>query len=136
LGDQRWIAFAIGNLSSVALELGDYVTADRLVKESLQRYRDLGFEWELALTIGNAAGVAAGLGQPERSIRLAGASAAHRERIGVSLPPVFKARFERMIASARQALAESAQTRVWEEGQTMTLEQATEYALNNSSVSS
>lgn len=136
LGDQRWIAYAIDNLSRVALELGDYVTADRLVKESLQRYRDLGFEWELALTIGNAAGVAAGLGQPERSIRLAGASAAHRERIGVSLPPVFKARFERMIVSARQALAESVQTRVWEEGQTMTLEQATEYALNNSPVSS
>jgi non-specific serine/threonine protein kinase len=136
LDDQKWIAYATDNLGRVTLELGDYVTADRLMQESLQRYRDLGLEWELAITIGNAAGVAAGLGQPERSIRLAGASAAHRERIGVSMPPVFKARFERMIVSARQSLAESVQTRVWEEGQTMTLEQATEYALNNSPVSS
>ena len=129
--DTRWTAFAIGNLASVALELGDYVTADRLVKESLHRYQDLGFEWELALTIGNAAGVAAGLGQPECSIRLAGASTAHRERIGVSLPPVFKARFERMIVPARRELDETAQTLAWEEGMTMTLQQAVECALDN-----
>jgi non-specific serine/threonine protein kinase len=129
LGDQRWTAYAIDNLGRVKLELGDYVTANKLVQESLQRYRDLNLEWELALTIGNAAGVAAGLGQLERSIRLAGASAAHRERIGVSLPPAFKDRFERIIESARQALAESAQAKVWEEGQAMTLEQAAEYAL-------
>jgi hypothetical protein len=37
-----------------------------------------------------------------------------------------------MIASARQALTEPVQTRLWEEGQAMTLEQATEYALSNS----
>jgi hypothetical protein len=130
LGDQRWIARAIDNLSRVTLELGSYVMADRLMQECLQRYRDLGLEWELALAIGNAAGVAAGLGQPERSIRLASASTAHRERIGVSMPPEFKARFERMIMPARQALVESAQTKAWEEGQTMTLEQSADYALN------
>jgi hypothetical protein len=31
----------------------------------------------------------------------------------------------------RQALAEPVQTRLWEEAQAMTLDQATEYALNN-----
>jgi tetratricopeptide (TPR) repeat protein len=134
LGDPLWIARALGNLGNVTLDLGDYMAADRLVKESLQRYRNLGFEWELAGIIGTAAGVAAGLGQAEHAIRLAGASAAHRERIDVSLPPAFKARFEQMIAPARQALAESVQVRLWEEGQAMTLEQATEYALGNSPV--
>ncbi len=134
LGDPIWTARAVGNLSNVTLELGDYVTADRLAQESLQRYRDLGLEWELVGAIGIAAGVTAGLGQPERSIRLAGASAAQRERMGVSLPPLFKARFERMIASARQALPEPVQTKAWEEGQSMSLEQAVEYALSNSTV--
>lgn len=135
LGDPIWTARAVGNLSNVTLELGDYATADRLAQESLQRYLDLGLEWELVGAIGIAAGVAAGLGQPERSIRLAGASAAQRERMGVSLPPLFKARFEQMVASARQALPEPVQTKAWEEGQRMSLEQATEYALNNSPVS-
>ncbi len=130
--DKGGITNAMGNLTSVTLDLGDYERADQLVKEGLQRCREQKSEWGLALAIGTAAGVAAGVGQSERAIRLAGASAAHRERIGVSLPPVFEARFERVIASARQELAESVQQRLWEEGQTMTLEQATEYALNNS----
>lgn len=130
LGDQRWMAYAIGNLGNVAVELGDCAAADKLVKESVSRYRDLGLEWELAGAIGVAAGVAASLGQAQRAIRLAGASTAQRERIGVSLPPAFKERYERMIASARQALPEQAQAKAWAEGQAMTLEQATEYALN------
>lgn len=131
LDDPVWIARAIGNLSNAVLDLGNSAEADRLVKEALQRYRDMDLEWELVVTIGTAAGVAAGLGQAERAIRLAGASAAQRERMGVSLPPVFKARFEAMITSARQALPESVQTRAWNEGWNMSLEQATEYALKN-----
>ena len=136
LDDQRWTAFAVGGLSNVALEQADYVMAGRLVHESLQRYRELGFEWELALTVGNAAGVAAGLGQPERAVRLAGASAAHRERISVSLPPMFKERFERMIGPARKVLDETSQTLAWEEGAAMTLEQAVKYALDSASIPS
>jgi tetratricopeptide (TPR) repeat protein len=131
LGDPAWIAHATGHLGRVALESGDYGPADKLVREAVRRYRDLGLEWETAATIGNAAGVAAGLGQPERALRLAGASAAHRERIGVSLPPMFRVRFEQIIAPARHALTEPEQTRLWAEGQAMTLEQATEYALDS-----
>jgi hypothetical protein len=126
----------MGNLAGVMLDLGDYGKADQLMKESLHSCQKQKSEWGLALALGTAAGVAAGVGQSERAIRLASASAAHRKRIGISLPPVFEERFERMIASARQALAESVQTRLWEEGQTMTLEQAIEYALNNSPISS
>jgi hypothetical protein len=37
-----------------------------------------------------------------------------------------------MIASTRQALSEPVQAKLWEEGQAMTLKQATEYALSNS----
>lgn len=136
LADQSGIDNAMGNLGSVALELGDYATADKLVKESLQRGREQGSEWGLALGIGTAAGVAAGLGQPERAIRLAGASAVHREHIGISLPLVYRERFEMMITSARQVLDESIQRELWEEGKNLSLEEATEYALNNSPISS
>lgn len=129
LNDQTWMAHAVGNLSSVAVDLGEFIKADELVKESLHLYQALNFEWDLALTIGNASGVAAGFGQARRAIRLAGASAAHRERIGVSLPPMFKERFERMIESARQKLDQSEQETAWREGQEMTLEYAVEDAL-------
>lgn len=131
LDDPVWIAFSTANLASAVLGLGNYSHADKLVQESLEQCRELDFEWELALTLGNAAGVAAGLGQPERSIRLAGASTAHRERIGVSLPPLFKDRFEQMIISARQTVSESVQTEIWAEGTAMTLEEAVTYALTD-----
>lgn len=134
LNDQAWIAHAVGNLSSVAVDLGEFTKADELVQESLHLYQALAFEWDLALTIGNASGVAAGFGQARRAIRLAGASAAHRERIGVSLPSMFKERFERMIESARQKLDQSEQETAWRQGQEMTLEQAVEYALTSSDV--
>ncbi|MEZ4663665.1 MAG: tetratricopeptide repeat protein [Caldilineaceae bacterium] len=83
--NQAWIAHAVGNLSNVAVDLGEFTKADALVKESLQLYQELAFEWDLALMIGNASGVAAGLGQAKRAIRLAGASAAHREILRVLL---------------------------------------------------
>ncbi|MEZ4736962.1 MAG: GNAT family N-acetyltransferase [Caldilineaceae bacterium] len=128
--DNQWsLAVAIGNLGSTAVAAGDYETAAKLVKESLQRYRALNYEWDLAQTIGNAAGVAAGFGQFKRAMRLAGASAAHRARIGVSLPPIQNQRFEQMIVSARQALTEEIQKTLWAEGQAMTLDEAVEYAL-------
>lgn len=129
LGNQWSTAVAIGNLGSTAVAAGDYETAAKLVKESLQRYRALNYEWDLAQTIGNAAGVAAGFGQFKRAIRLAGASASHRARIGVSLPPIQNQRFEQMIVSARQALNEEIQKTLWAEGQAMTLDEAVEYAL-------
>ena len=99
------------------------------MKDSLRRHRDLGAEWELAQLVGTAAGVAAGLGKPERAMKLAGASAAHRERIGVSLPPIQSEWFEKMITPARQVLACGTQTRQWDEGQSMTLDRAVNYVL-------
>ncbi|MEM7125567.1 MAG: tetratricopeptide repeat protein [Chloroflexota bacterium] len=124
-----WLAVIMGNLASTAVVAGDFSRADPLVKECLQRHRELDAEWELAQMVGTAAGVAAGFGQHERAICLAGASAAHRERIGVSLPPIQSERFEQMIVSARQALDESTQARLWDEGLSMTLDQAVNYAL-------
>lgn len=128
------MAYAVGNLSNVAVDLGEFTKADALVKESLQLYQELAFEWDLALMIGNASGVAAGFGLAKRAIRLAGASAAHRERIGVSLPALFKERFTQIIEPARRKLDRTEQEIAWREGQKMTLEHAVEYALTGSVV--
>jgi tetratricopeptide (TPR) repeat protein len=122
-------AHALANLATVAILLGDYVAAQPLAIDSLRRYRALGFVYDMALSLGREAGIAAGIGQPERALRLAGASAAHCDRIGVSQPAVFRQRGELMIARARQALSPATQEALWAEGQTMTLEQAVADAL-------
>ena len=129
LSQAECTADALANLGSVAILMGDYAGASPLVAESLQIYRTLGYPYDMALSLGRAAGIAAGTGQPERALRLAGASAAHCASIGVSQPPLFHERSKRMIASAREALSEAAQAACWAEGQALLLEQAAVYAL-------
>lgn len=122
-------AHALANLGTATILLGDYATARPFVDESLRIYWGLGFEWDMALSLGRAAGIAAGNNQSERALRLAGASAAQCARIGVSMPKIFHERSERMIERARRALDEATQEALWKEGQEMTMEQAVAYAL-------
>lgn len=129
LSQAEGTADALANLGSVAILMGDYASASPLVAESLRLYRTLGYPYDMALSLGRAAGIAAGTGQPQRALRLAGASAAHCASIGVSQPPLFHERSERMIASAREALSEAVQAACWAEGRAMSLEQAVEDAL-------
>jgi non-specific serine/threonine protein kinase len=129
LSHREGTAHALANLASVAIMTGDYATAGRLVEQSLQIYQELGYVYDMALSLGRAAGVAAGNDHPERALRLAGASAAQCAVIGVSQPAIFQARSERMLERARQALSEASQAALWAEGQAMPLEAAVGYAL-------
>jgi tetratricopeptide (TPR) repeat protein len=122
-------AHALANLGNIAILTGDYTGAGPLVAESLRMYQQLGDHYAQAWSLGSAAGLAAGIGQPERALRLAGASAARCAEIGVSQPAIFEARRESMIAGARQPLSEATQAALWAEGQAMPLEQAVAYAL-------
>jgi tetratricopeptide (TPR) repeat protein len=122
-------AHALANLGNVAIMTGDYATARPLVADSLRMYRELGQVYAQAQMLGSAAGIAVGTGQPERAMRLAGASATHCAAIGVSQPAIFEARNKRVIEDARHALSEVAQATLWAEGQALPLEQAVAYAL-------
>jgi hypothetical protein len=68
-------------------------------------------------------------GQPDSALRLAGAAAAARDAIGSQLSDGERARFDRLQAPARQALAVARAAAVYGEGLAMTLEQAVERAL-------
>jgi DNA-binding NarL/FixJ family response regulator len=56
--------------------------------------------------------------------RLLAAAAALRDSLGVPLPPVCRAEYERSLAAARAQLDEQAFAVAWAEGQSMTWEQA------------
>lgn len=126
LNNEEGIAHAMANLAAVLLEQGNTETAQRLVNESLRRYADLGSQWDLALTIGTAAGVATAQGQLEQAARLAACSAAHRERIGVSLPVAFQSRFDRIERMATNGLDTEKREAAWAAGKAMTLVEAIE----------
>ena len=56
--------------------------------------------------------------------RLWGAAESLREAIGMPLPPVDRVDYERSVAAARAQLGEKTFVAAWEEGRTMTAEQA------------
>jgi tetratricopeptide (TPR) repeat protein len=123
-------AHTLANMSTAAILLGDYAAARSLLAESLQMYRELGYVYHMALSLSRAAGIVAGINQPEHALRLAGAGAAHCARIGVSQSRIFEEVRERIILPARQVLSEERQAVLWAEGQAMTLEQGIVYALD------
>ncbi|MFI5268757.1 MAG: ATP-binding protein, partial [Chloroflexota bacterium] len=129
LGDQGGLAFSLNSLADVLLDEGDHLAARPLLEESLTINVDLGDRAAIAYLLDDFAALATAEGQPERALQLAGAAAAANEQLGAQLPAGERARFERLQASARQALGEHRATMAWEQGRMLTLEQAVEYAL-------
>lgn len=73
--------------------------------------------------------MAAAQGDFERATRLAAASAAHRERIGVTLPEAMKSRFMRIEEVAGSGLDEGQRSLARVTGEAMTLAEAVDFAL-------
>jgi len=128
--DKDNMATALVNLGWVAaLRGGDKAIC--LCQEALALFRELGHKYGIAFCLeGIAAGIAL-TGQPYRAVQLFGAANALHETIG-TLPSGVNARYlESMLQPARDALSEAAFVSAWAEGETMSLEQAIEYALQH-----
>jgi hypothetical protein len=76
--------------------------------------------------------VEAARGQPERGVRLFGASEALRISVSGPTWSAERAAFESNLAAARAMLDQSAWEAAWEQGKSMSMEQAIEYALEES----
>jgi len=129
LGDAWAIANSLSSLGDVVLDQADYATTRALLEESLAINQQLGDRSAIAYVLEEFAGLAAVQGQPDRTLRLAGAAAALREVIGSPLAPIDQAQLEGRLASARQALGEATAAATWAAGQALSLAQAVAYAL-------
>ena len=129
LGDRGCLAIALNSLADVLLDEGDYLAARPLLVESLSINADMGDRAAMAYLLDDCAALAAAEGEPERALHLSGAAAAAHDGIGSQLPAGERARFDRLLAPAWQALGEPVAVAAWEKGRAMTLEQAVEYAL-------
>ena len=81
--------------------------------------------------IGSAA-ISAGMNQPERAAKLYGAAQPLFETTDYRIPPFDRAEFDRHIQIARDQLGDAKFKALAAEGRAMTLEQAVEYALEDS----
>jgi hypothetical protein len=60
----------------------------------------------------------------ERAVRLLGAAAALRERMGLLRPPVERPEYDQRVSELRRTLGETAFAAAWSAGQAMSLEEA------------
>jgi len=119
LGDQGSIAEALTLLGRVNFVQGDYTAARALYEESMAFPGMVKAE-----SLEKLADVVAAQGEPTWAAQLWGAAEALRENVGIPIRPDMRARYERSVATARAQLGKKAFVAAWEEGRTMTPDQA------------
>ena len=128
-GYQEGITHGLANVGIAFAGMGAPEEAAPLIAESLLRYREKGSLYNMMLSLRRTASVAAGLGQAESALRLAGASDRQRTALGVPEPEIFSQAYARMLEPARRQLDEASQARLWAEGTELSLDEAVEVAL-------
>ncbi len=131
LGNRTGIARSLTDLGVLACDAANYPKAQPLYAEALGLFSELGETKDIARVLEYIACAAAGWGQWDRALRVAGAAASLRQRFGFPLAPSAKANLDRSLEPAHQTLTSTAAAIAWMEGSSMTTEKAIEYALLN-----
>lgn len=139
------IAVSLGNFAWISLRQGDLDQALNLLRESLTLRRDIGDKGGSAWCLEKLAEIALLIGQKksnrnyreyyQRAAKLFGAAEALREPVKSKIDLVDQPEYHRQVEDIRQRLGEPTFTKVWGEGQGMSIEQAIEYALRYNELS-
>jgi hypothetical protein len=129
-GDPRTEHYAFHFLADCALIRGDPAEAENLYRESLRAALPLGDVIETSFEVHGVAMAAAGLGDAERALRLAGAVEALHESLGTSFHVAFwDALLERYLGPAREQLGVEGDA-VRAEGRALAFDDAVTIALH------
>ncbi|MFL5731915.1 MAG: tetratricopeptide repeat protein [Chloroflexia bacterium] len=131
LGDRPLMGEALDNLGQLAADQGDFSLAISLQKESLDQYRQADHLRVISQVLAHLALALGALGHAEEASRLLGASEAARVATHYQLTPADKGRIERGLATIRSntQIDHRHLEAAYNEGLTMTLEQAIDSAL-------
>ena len=128
--EHAWgIVRTLASLGGVACEAGEYARASRLYEESLEQGRRMGQDIAILTCLEGLARVTVAQERMRRAAWLIGAAAALREDRGWPLPPAKRAKNDRTVAAAREALGEEAYAAAWARGHELLLEEVIKDAL-------
>ena len=130
LSDKKVIAVSFNGLGNIARQQGDYAQAFALGAKNLALMSELGDKNGIAASLEALADLSAERGQMERAVQIWAAAESLREAISSPMPADEKANYDRLVSAARFAMDQKAFTAATSQGQTMTLEQAIRYALD------
>jgi predicted ATPase/DNA-binding winged helix-turn-helix (wHTH) protein len=129
LGDRWGIAGTLADLGNLAREHGNYSVAHSLYAESIKLFQELDHKRGIARLLECSACSAAAQLDGERSLRLAGAAAALRQKIGAPLTPAEHLKLEAALERARHSLTHTVCETAWLAGQALPVEKAVEEML-------
>jgi hypothetical protein len=123
------MASVLSDLASLSCDQGNDAEARRLYGESIRMFKELGHKRGIARALECLAASAAAQSNARKSLRLAGAAAALRQRIGAPLTPTEQMKLEKALEFARRTLGNAAGVSAWMEGWALSVEQAVSEAL-------
>jgi DNA-binding CsgD family transcriptional regulator/Tfp pilus assembly protein PilF len=129
VGEVQGTAISLINLGLAALTRGDHGRATRLLLDGLGLLRKVDSKEIMVECLEVMAAVAGARAQAQRAARLWGAAQAFREDMGASLPSDEFTMLEPHLTTARSLVEEEVWETAFTEGQTMSFEEAVEYAL-------
>jgi predicted ATPase/DNA-binding XRE family transcriptional regulator/Tfp pilus assembly protein PilF len=124
------------NLAWVSLHKGDYRKSNALFEECLKLHRE--YDDKIGMVeecLGGFAAILGMTGKPEQAARLFGAVESLLESVGMPgrMEPPDQKEYDHYVAAVRGQLDEAAFAKAWDQGRTLTLEQAIELALSDRS---
>ena len=125
----------LNNLGWIAFLRNDLGKAVDLYKQSLALAWETGMYTVVLDDLVGFACLAGAQGDAVRAAQLCGAAEALHEATGYPRDPTSHAEMEPYLASGRSQIHEAVWAKAWEEGRTMTLEEAVSYALEEEEAS-
>jgi predicted ATPase len=130
LGNEPLQAALLGSLAMIAVRQGRVQDALSMLKEKLPIWRDLGDRLEIAVGLCQAARTLAAVGRAGTAVRLLSYSEALRDDVGGSEAWVERMN-EESLAAVRTQLDDAAFAEAWEQGRTLTEDEAVALALDS-----
>ncbi len=131
-GDQRGVARTYTDLGIIARMNGDFERSTTLFTQSLSKLWLVRDRWSAAFVIESLAVLAIAQDTPKRAAQLFGAADGLREMIGLPLLISERKEHDENISVLRKQLEEDIFVNLWTQGASMTLDQAVDFALQES----
>jgi predicted ATPase/class 3 adenylate cyclase len=132
MGDQLSVTGHQTAMAHVARQIGHYQEALALYRETLPDWGKMGHRGAVAHQLECFAFIAKAQEQGERAVKLMSAAEALREASNSPMTPQERIEYANEVAGLRAGMDEKIFVSLWAEGRSMTMEQAIEYALSDS----
>jgi non-specific serine/threonine protein kinase len=110
---------------------GHYPEALTVYRQTIHAWQELGQYAAVAHELECFAFIAGASGQNERTAKLFGAAEALRQSINSSMTPMERPEYDQAVAQLREQMGEATFKSTWEQGRTLTMETAIQFALED-----